>query len=915
MSGVIWILYEYQAGQNDIERIEKEYLEDKKDDLRATIETLISGVQYRREQRHKKAEKVLKDRMEEVFAMAASQYSHFNSQESFEHIQRHVIDLFMASKFTDGKGYFWILDTNHTMVAHPYNKILIGKDQSQLEDKNGKKFVQEFIQTALEQKEGGFVSYSWTEPDVSSLLQQDKGKKKIAFVKVFEPYNWVVGISLYVHDIEKEIQQDIIGRLDRFTHGDIGYIFNHTFDGICLNHFNKELIGKNRWELTNKEGVKLIQELSRVGRQADGGFIEYTATSNPKTGKSTRKVSYVKSIDEWQWVLGTGIYLGEIETKIAGLREIYKKRMVNRILISLVLILLAFAASYWGSAFLTRKLEHELQIFMAFFSQASREQTKVDLQQLQIEEFTSLAVDVNSMIERQEKTQHAVFRAKMIWERTFDAVPDTIIILDPDYQIIQVNRAMADMLEVPIESLIHTKCYKAFHGTDKPPPNCPHMHLLKDHKSHQSEIFDKKLQRYFSITVSPIKDSDGTFLGSVHVARDISDQKKAEVTRLATEEKLQKTEKMEAIGLMAGGVAHDLNNILSGVVSYPELLLLQLEKNDALYKPLKSIRESGKRAAAVVSDLLTVARGVATVKEVCSLNSLVQEYLDSPEFKKVDSLYRAVTVQSDLQSPLPNIFCAPVHIQKVLMNLVTNALEAIKGEGTVFVSTENRSVPPDVTTPLAATMNYVVLTVRDTGSGISEAALKRIFEPFYSSKVMGRSGTGLGLAVVWNTIKDHDGSIQVTSDDKGTTFTVHFPASTEEPVLPEDAIKIETLQGRGSVLVVDDEQQQREIATKMLTILGYTVKSVASGEEAVIFCRHNSVDILLLDMIMAPGLNGAQTYQQVVEFNPSQKAIIVSGFSKSDDIQTALDLGVGDFVKKPYSMEQLGRTIKEVLST
>ena len=151
--------------------------------------------------------------------------------------------------------------------------------------------------------------------------------------------------------------------LTRFRHGDNDYIFNHTFDGICLNHIKKELIGTNRWELTNKQGVKLVQEVARIGRQPEGGFMEYNASSNPKTGRSSRKISYVKSIDEWQWVIGTGVYLDDIEAKIAGLRAIYKKRMVNRMLISLVLILLAFAISYWGSAFLTRKLEHELQIF------------------------------------------------------------------------------------------------------------------------------------------------------------------------------------------------------------------------------------------------------------------------------------------------------------------------------------------------------------------------------------------------------------------------------------------------------------------------------------------------------------------------------------------------------------------------
>lgn len=907
--------YEYQIGRNDIVRIEHEYLEEKKNDLRNTIETLITGIQFRRDRGQQQTRKILQEKMEEVLALATTIYSTSNDHESSEHVKQHVVDLLMASKFAEGKGYFWIMDANYTIVAHPYNKELVGKNQSQLVDKQGNKFVQEFMQTALNQEQGGFVSYYWTDPDVSSLLQKEKGRKKIAFVKVFHPYNWIIGVGLYVHDIEKTTQQEIIARFDSFRQGDSGYIFNHTFDGVCLNHINKDLIGKNRWELTDKHGNKIVQEIYHTGRQAEGGFLEYNATINPTTGQPSRKLSYMKSFDDWQWVLGTGVYLDDIETKISALRSIHKRRMLNRIGISLFIIVLAFAVSYWGSTFIARKLERELLVFMDFFSQASKKQMKVDPQQLHIEEFKKLAVDVNSMIEEQQKTQKAVFLAKRTWERTFDAVPDTIIILDDQYQIVQANRAMAQMLQVPIESLIKKKCYTVFHGTDAPPHNCPHIQLLKDQQSHHSEIFDEKLQRHFFITISPIKDSEGNFMGSVHIARDITEQKTAEFKRIAAEEKLQKTEKMEAIGLMAGGVAHDLNNILSGVVSYPELLLLQLPEDDKFYEPLKSIQESGKRAAAVVSDLLTVARGIATVKEVCSLNNLIKEYFDSPEFKKVESLHSEVTVQSDLKADLRTINCAPVHIQKVVMNLVINAMEAIEGKGTVFVATENQSVAPGQVDSIVHGGDYVVVTVRDTGFGISKTALKRIFEPFYSSKVMGRSGTGLGLAVVWNTVKEHDGIINVKSDDNGTIFSMYFHPSGEEVVQPESDTDIEILKGSGSILVVDDELQQRDIASQMLTMLGYSVETVASGEEAVAFCHKHAVDLILLDMIMEPGMNGSQTFQKIIETHPSQRAIIASGFSESNDVKTALELGVGGFVKKPYSMTQLGQTIKEVIHT
>jgi len=550
---------------------------------------------------------------------------------------------------------------------------------------------------------------------------------------------------------------------------------------------------------------------------------------------------------------------------------------------------------------------------MDFFSRASKEQIEVDPQRLHITELKTLAVDVNNMIGEQLKSQQAVFQAKRTWERTFDAVPDMTMILDKEFHIVRANKAMENMFQVSIQNIIHSKCYEVCHGTLAPPQNCPHMLLLQDQQSHHSEIFDEKLQRHFWVTVSPIKDNKGNFDGSVHIMRDITNQKKTEFKRIAAEEKLKKTEKMEAIGLMAGGVAHDLNNILSGVVTYPELLLLQLSKDDEFYQPIKSIQESGKRAAAVVSDLLTVARGVTAVKEVYSINNLITEYFDSPEFKKVDSVYPEVTVKSNLASDLWTINCTPVHMQKVLMNLVTNAIESIEGPGTVTVSTTNQSLASGQVDSLIRGGDYVVFSVRDTGTGIAKEALNRIFEPFYSSKVMGRSGTGLGLAIVWNTVKEHDGIINVESDDTGTVFTMYFPPSKEEAVQPETQISIDSLKGSGHILVVDDEPQQRDVTSQMLTILGYSVDTVASGEEAVVFCRENTVDLLLLDMIMEPGINGAQTYKNIKELHPSQKAVIASGFSESADVKTAIQLGVGGFLKKPYSIEQLGQIIQQVL--
>jgi CheY-like chemotaxis protein len=208
--------------------------------------------------------------------------------------------------------------------------------------------------------------------------------------------------------------------------------------------------------------------------------------------------------------------------------------------------------------------------------------------------------------------------------------------------------------------------------------------------------------------------------------------------------------------------------------------------------------------------------------------------------------------------------------------------------------------------------DYAVVSVSDTGKGISEADLKRIFEPFYTKKIMGRSGTGLGLAVVWGTVKDHDGYINVQSEEgKGSTFTLYFPVTREEITAEHEPVPLSQYAGKGeSILVVDDVEEQRDLATEMLTKLNYGISSVASGEEAVVYVKDHPCDLLILDMIMDPGMDGLDTYKKVLEIFPKQKAIIVSGFSESDRVHAAQALGAGTYVRKPYIIEKLGLAVR-----
>ncbi|HQL00185.1 MAG TPA: response regulator [Smithellaceae bacterium] len=400
------------------------------------------------------------------------------------------------------------------------------------------------------------------------------------------------------------------------------------------------------------------------------------------------------------------------------------------------------------------------------------------------------------------------------------------------------------------------------------------------------------------------------------VMRDVTQRISEETILKEQEEKLQRLKKMESLGLLAGGVAHDLNNVLSGIVSYPELMLLDLPADSPLRKPLSTIHDSGLRASAIVQDLLTIARGVAITKQSININEIIMSYLTSPECRKLMQFHPSVRISTDLDPRLLFIKGSTAHIRKALMNLVSNASEAIPDKGVVSIKTSNRYVEhPIKGYDTVRTGEYVVLSVSDDGPGISPQDIERIFEPFYTKKVMGRSGTGLGLTVVWNAVSDHEGYIDVISSDKGATFELYFPSTREAAICPTAAPVLADLAGKGqTILVVDDVASQREITCSMLEALGYQAASVESGEAALAYLTDHRVDLVILDMIMDPGIDGRETYERILRIRPGQRAVIVSGFAETQQVQETLRLGACRFLKKPLILEDLGLALKNVLS-
>lgn len=382
---------------------------------------------------------------------------------------------------------------------------------------------------------------------------------------------------------------------------------------------------------------------------------------------------------------------------------------------------------------------------------------------------------------------------------------------------------------------------------------------------------------------------------------------------LELQERLSRSERMESLGILAGGVAHDLNNILGPLVGYPDIILDEMPVDAEYRHEIEQMQMATNKAAAVIQDLLTLARRGSYRRVPVNLNSIVLEYQRSITFQQLMDQHPAITCRCDLESTEPTLMGSEHHLTQVLLNLTFNAAEAMEGGGEILVRTRSLTLENKIEClEVIPEGSYAVLTVKDEGLGIPDEVIAHVFEPFYTRKELGSSGSGLGLSVVYGIVKDLDGYINLFSEEgKGTTFDLYFPLSNAS--VESSDLKASVTGGSESILVVDDLPIQRELATRILESSGYQIQTVCNGKEAIEKIQSNAFDLVLLDMIMEDGFDGLETYRGLRQINPEIRCIIVSGFSESDRVKQAEEEGVKTFLPKPYTRNELLQVVRSTL--
>ena len=519
-------------------------------------------------------------------------------------------------------------------------------------------------------------------------------------------------------------------------------------------------------------------------------------------------------------------------------------------------------------------------------------------------------------IDERRKAEEALTESEEKYRTLVTRSPDGIFIVDLEGRFVSANEAMYAGLGYSEHEMLSLTVKDVFQGN--------HLELSSDKLTEKFEIkHQKEPVEYTSIgkhgkvhhleILFSLYYNSGRLIGLQGIARDITDRKKSEEEKAKLQTQLQQAHKMEALGILAGGVAHDFNNLLQAIMGYAELLLMDEAAARSGEEFLQGILSASGRAAQLVRQLLLFGRRAPIKKTPFDLNDGVEQARRILE----RTIPKMIDIELHLGRHLWTVNADPMQIEQILLNLGNNAADAMPDGGQIIVKTENVSVDENLSRQLSGVGpgNYVLLTVSDTGTGMDPENLEHIFEPFYTTKGIGK-GTGLGLASVYGIVESHGGYIFCRSQvGKGTIFEIYIPAIESIHRITEAVSQKPVLQGgRETVLIVDDEASIRDFASQTLQRFGYTVYVAASGEEALeIFSDKNTrIDLVILDLGM-PGMGGYKCLRVMLKQDPSAKAVIASGYSGDGQVNKALESGAVGFIGKPYLIEELLTTIRTVL--
>ena len=512
-------------------------------------------------------------------------------------------------------------------------------------------------------------------------------------------------------------------------------------------------------------------------------------------------------------------------------------------------------------------------------------------------------------ISDREKARQEIELQRTFFRQLFENSPKATVMLDGDFQIVEINQSFSSLFgyaKMEIYGTSISKCItpeKLVHEDAALQDN-----LLAGQSMGMETKRCAKDGRMIDVELLCIPVSfEGKFRGAFYIFSDLTEKRKAEQIMI-------QQQKLESIGLLAGGIAHDFNNLLHAMGGNLQQLDMKIPEGHPGKERIGTIQKSIDRAAKLVRQMLLYSRKAETHMQSLDLNREIRFAANLLE----RSIPKMISIELDLDRETRTIKADPVQMEQVLLNLGKNAADAMPGGGRLHIQTRNTVLDQNYvkTHQGAKPGEYVLMTVTDTGCGIDKETLEQIFNPFFTTKEVGK-GTGLGLASVYGIVKAHEGYIMCYSEPgQGTAFKIYLPAAQQENADHAEKEEQESVsqEGTETILVVDDDDEIRELTTEILEDSGYQVLGTASGEQALELFKDQAakVDLVLMDLNM-PGMGGGQCTRKMIEINPQAKVLVTSGYPASGHGREASELGAKDFISKPFQTKELLTRIREVL--
>jgi PAS domain S-box-containing protein len=900
----IWILNEYLIFSSESASLREEYLDSQRAILKSEVTNVVDYVKYMKVQTEKRLKSELKGRVYEAIDIGTNIYQENMASKSPDEIGKMVKDALRPIRFLNDRGYYFAFSMDGIETLFADRPEMEGVNMLPVQGAAGEYVVKDMIAIVKKQQEG-FYQYTWTKP-----FQKRKGFSKIAYVKYFKPLDWAIGTGEYVDDFTSQIQDIVLDRIVGQRFGEEGYFFGSMDGGHPLFTNGEITRGSDHiWNLTDPDGVKIIQEQQKASKNPEGGFVQYTWKKLGSPDPSP-KISFVRGIPGWGWAIGAGVYLDSVEKIIAEKKDALRSALIKKIIASMCVFAVLLVLIWFWTRHVAAQTRKSMKTFESFFERATTEFVTIPANEMQFLELSRIAVSANKMIKALKLSENTLRDREETFRALFEQASIGIAEVDTKTgRIIRINQKYCDIVGYPLAEMITMTYIQITHPDDRQ-ADLDGVRRIGEGKIRIYTREKRYIQKngaivWVQLTLSPIGGRTDPSARHIEVVEDITERKQLE-------SRLQQSQKMESIGALAGGIAHDFNNILFPIIGMSELLLEDLPSDSLEYENASEILRAGKRGGDLVKQILAFSRR----SEHKMIPVRVQQTL-----KEILKLGRStipsnIEILQNIQTDCGLVTADPTQLHQVVMNLITNAYHAVEPSGgKISVQLRETALGPnDLTGSPLEPGRYALLTISDTGCGIAPAIMDKIFEPYFTTKEQGK-GTGLGLAVVYGIVREHNGDIKVYSEvGKGTTFNLYFPLL-EKSSEPEIADKVEIHQtGDERILLVDDEEPIARLGNQMLGRLGYRVTYRTSSVEALkAFAAHpEAFDLVITDMTM-PNMTGDQLAKELISIRPAIPIIICTGFSERINREKAEAMGIKAFLMKPVVKSEMAQTVRKVL--